>query len=192
MTKIKLLSQNLVNKIAAGEVLERPASAVKELVENSIDASSSRIDIYIRDGGKSEIKVVDNGIGISKNELKLSVQRHATSKLTSDNLLKIKTLGFRGEALPSIGAVSKMKISSKTKKDELANELTINGGEFEGFKPISRNNGTTIIIKDIFFSTPARLKFLKSINYESLVIKRMLQKLALSNTKIEFNYFNND
>ena len=192
MSKIKLLSQKLINIIAAGEVLERPASAVKELVENSIDAGSSRIEVYIRDGGKSEIKVIDDGIGIPKNELKLSVQRHATSKLSSDDLLLIRTLGFRGEALPSIGAVCKMKILSKTKEEELGNELTINAGEIESFKPRARNDGTTIIINDIFFSTPARLKFLKSTNYESLVIKKMLEKLALSNTKVEFSYFNND
>lgn len=192
MSKIKLLPQKLINIIAAGEVLERPASAVKELVENSIDAHSSRIKVYIRDGGKSEIKVIDDGIGIPKNELKLSVQRHATSKLSSDDLLLIRTLGFRGEALPSIGAVCKMKILSKTKEEELGNELTINAGEIESFKPRARNDGTTIIINDIFFSTPARLKFLKSTNYESLVIKKMLEKLALSNTKVEFSYFNND
>ena len=116
MSKIKLLPDKLINKIAAGEVLDRPASAIKELIENSLDAKASKIDIFVRDGGRTEIKVVDDGVGMSPEELTLSVQRHATSKLNDENLFAIKTFGFRGEALPSIASISKFKIISKKKK----------------------------------------------------------------------------
>ncbi len=191
MNHIKLLTNELINKIAAGEVIERPSSVVKELVENSLDANSSKIDIFIRNGGKTEIKIVDDGDGIPYSEIELSVKRHATSKLNFNNLEEINSLGFRGEALPSIASVSKMKIETKSRFDESQSEIFLNFGTLEYLKPTAKIYGTTITIKDIFLSTPARLKFLKSEKYENLMIKRILQKLALSNPVVEFNYFNN-
>lgn len=190
MNKIKILSSDLINKISAGEVLDRPASAIKELVENSIDANSSKIEVFIRNGGKTEMKVIDNGSGISNSELTLATMRHSTSKL--ENLDKINTLGFRGEALSSIATVSNMKIESKSKFNELGSEIYLRAGKKDYQKPFSRINGTSITIKDIFFSTPARLKFLKSEKHETFLIKRIIQKLALSNPKIEFLFYNND
>ena len=186
MQKIKLLSKNLINKISAGEVLERPASAVKELVENSIDANSKNIKIEIRNGGKNEITVTDDGHGIKSVDLNRAVLKHTTSKLTENNLNKIKTLGFRGEALSSIGAVSNMKIASSTKTQDFGYEILVEYGEISDTKPVNHKKGTTIIIRDIFFSTPARLKFLKSAKYESFIIKKLVQKLALSNVSINF------
>ena len=190
--KIEILSDDLINKIAAGEVLERPSSAVKELIENSIDANANEINIYIRDGGKTEIIVTDDGHGINANDLKLAVKRHATSKLNFENFNNISSLGFRGEALPSIAAVSEMLIKTKTKNDEQGSSLEINSGTIGLIKPVNQKNGTYISVRNLFFSTPARLKFLKSDNYESLTIKKLTQKLAICNFKIVFNLYVND
>ena len=190
--KIEILSDDLINKIAAGEVLERPSSAVKELIENSIDANANEINIYIRDGGKTEIIVTDDGHGINANDLKLAVKRHATSKLNFENFNNISSLGFRGEALPSIAAVSEMLIKTKTKNDEQGSSLEINSGTIGLIKPVNQKNGTYISVRNLFFSTPARLKFLKSDNYESLNIKKLTQKLAICNYKIAFNLYVND
>ena len=184
--KINILSDDLINKIAAGEVLERPSSAVKELIENSIDANASEIKIHVRDGGKTEIIVSDNGHGINSSEIELAVTRHATSKLTFNNFNNISSLGFRGEALPSIAAVSEMLIKTKTKSDE-GISLDIKSGVIGAKKPVNQKKGTHITIRNLFFSTPARLKFLKSDNYESLTIKKLIQKLAICNFKINFN-----
>ena len=185
--KIKILSDDLINKIAAGEVLERPSSAVKELVENSIDANSKTINIYIRNGGKTEITVIDDGDGIDENQLELAVQRHATSKLNMENFDNILSLGFRGEALPSIAAVSNLKIKSNTKNNENGNLIELNAGKIISKKPTNQKKGTFINVKDLFYSTPARLKFLKSENYESLLIRRTIKKLAICNYNIIFN-----
>lgn len=185
--KIKILSDELINKIAAGEVLERPSSAVKELVENSIDANSKTINIYVRNGGKTEITVIDDGDGIDENQLELAVKRHATSKLNMENFDNILSLGFRGEALPSIAAVSNLKIKSNTKNNENGNSIELNAGKIISMKPTNQKKGTFINVKDLFFSTPARLKFLKSENYESLLIKRTIKKLAICNYNIIFN-----
>ena len=176
---IKILSDNIVNKIAAGEVLERPSSAVKELVENSIDANADEINIFIRDGGKTEIIVSDNGDGINSNELGLALRRHATSKLSLENLNNISSLGFRGEALPSIASVSEMLIKTKTKNEAQGTSLEICSGIAKAIKPVNQKKGTHITVRNLFFSTPARLKFLKSENYESLTIKKITQKLAM-------------
>ena len=188
---IKILSDDLINKIAAGEVLERPSSAVKELVENSIDANANEINIYIRDGGKTEIVVSDNGDGIKSNELELAIKRHATSKLSFENFNNISSLGFRGEALPSIASVSEMLIKTNTKKDEDGISIEVSSGIKECIKPVNQKKGTHITIRNLFFSTPARLKFLKSENYESLVTKKIIQKLAMCNYRISFNLFIN-
>ena len=184
---IKILSDDIVNKIAAGEVLERPSSAVKELVENSIDANADEINIFIRDGGKTEIIVSDNGDGINSNELGLALRRHATSKLSLENLNNISSLGFRGEALPSIASVSEMLIKTKTKNEAQGTSLEICSGIAKAIKPVNQKKGTHITVRNLFFSTPARLKFLKSENYESLTIKKITQKLAMCNFNVSFN-----
>ena len=185
--KIQLLPDNIINKIAAGEVVERPSSVVKELVENSIDAKSTKIEIFIRSGGKAEITVADNGEGISSLELDMSVRRHATSKLKDSNLANINTLGFRGEALSSISSVSDFFLSSNNNTSSNGYIINITGGEFKYKKPVNQNKGTTVKVKNLFFNVPARLKFLKSENYEALLIKRLIQKLSLSFVDIEFN-----
>ena len=160
-------------------VVERPVSVVKELVENSIDADASSIEIFIIDGGKTEIKVIDNGIGIEKKQVELSVRRHATSKLTQKNFNKISTLGFRGEALPSIASISDFSIQSNNKNDMEGMEIRVSSGEFKYFKPVRKSKGTSVTVKNLFFSTPARLKFLKSI-----IMKLFNQDL------IKFTYVN--
>ena len=158
---IRRLPENLINQIAAGEVVERPASALKELVENSIDAKATQIDIIIDDGGKNLISVSDNGKGIPKDELSLAIERHATSKLHDDNLISINQLGFRGEALPSIASVSELNIQTKFNKSKDAWSLDVTAGKVKNIYPSSRQLGTLITIRKIFFATPARLKFLK-------------------------------
>ncbi len=188
---IKILPDDLINKIAAGEVLERPSSAVKELVENSIDANAREINIFIRDGGKTEIIVSDDGDGINSNQIELAVRRHATSKLSLKNFNNISSLGFRGEALPSIASVSEMLIKTKTENDDEGTSLEISSGITESIKPVHQKKGTQITVRNLFFSTPARLKFLKSENYESLTIKRIIQKLAICNYRISFNLYIN-
>ncbi len=192
MSEIKVLSNNVINKIAAGEVLERPASAVKELVENSLDANAKKIDIFVKNGGRSEIIVSDDGIGIRKNELKKAVLRHATSKLNSLRLDNIRTMGFRGEALSSIASVSDFSLRSNQENDSEGYEIKIVSGEIKHVKPVNQKKGSYVKIRNLFFTTPARLKFLKSENYESLLIKRLIQKFAIINFDTEFNlYFDN-
>ena len=149
--KIEILSDDLINKIAAGEVLERPSSAVKELIENSIDANANEINIYIRDGGKTEIIVTDDGHGINANDLKLAVKRHATSKLNFENFNNISSLGFRGEALPSIAAVSEMLIKTKTKNDEQGSSLEINSGTIGLIKPVNQKKMVLTFQLEIYF-----------------------------------------
>ncbi len=192
MNKIRVLPNDLINKIAAGEVVERPMSVVKELVENSIDARASKIDIFISNGGKSEIKVVDNGMGIEKNDLKLSVQRHATSKLSFNNLEEISTLGFRGEALPSIASVSDFIMQSNNTINQDGVMIEISSGKIKQIKPVKKAKGTSVTVKNLFSSTPARLKFLKSDNYESLLIKDFVKKIAICNFGVEFNLIINE
>ena len=187
MNKIKILSDEIINQIAAGEVLDRPSSAVKELIENSIDANSKKISIFVRDGGKAEIVVSDDGNGISNQELELAVTRHATSKLNEKKIDALSFLGFRGEALPSIGSVSEMIIKSNTNNDQDGMMIEVISGIKKKIRPVNHRKGTTVSVKKLFFSTPARLKFLKTDNYESLLIKRIVQKLALCNFHIDFD-----
>ena len=187
MNKIKILPDEIINQIAAGEVLDRPSSAVKELVENSIDANSNKISVFVRDGGKTEIIVTDDGDGISKQELELAVTRHATSKLNEKKIDTLSFLGFRGEALPSIGSVSEMSIKSNINEDQNGMMIEIIAGIKKKIRPVNHRKGTTVSVKKLFFSTPARLKFLKTDNYESLLIKRIIQKLALCNYDIDFD-----
>ena len=184
--EIRRLPENLINQIAAGEVVERPASALKELIENSIDANATQIDIVLDDGGKSLISVSDNGIGIEKNHIGLAIERHATSKLPTNDLNKINFLGFRGEALPSIAAVSQLNIQTKSKNLNDAWALDVAAGNFDEIYPSSRQAGTIISVKNLFYATPARLKFLKSSNLERSYCHQIVLKLALVNPLIGF------
>jgi DNA mismatch repair protein MutL len=192
MTHIRILSDRLVNQIAAGEVVERPSAVIKELVENSIDAGATEISIWIRDGGVAFIKIVDNGCGIAKDEIRLALMRHATSKLADENLLHISTMGFRGEALPSIASVSRFSITSRQKETEEAWSLTLEAGQEISFVPANLQQGTDIEVRDLFFATPARLKFLKSAQTEQSYIVETVQALAMANPQIAFKLSAND
>ncbi len=183
---IRLLPETTVNRIAAGEVVERPASAVKELVENSIDAGATRIDIVMIDGGRSLMTITDDGIGMSADELALAIERHATSKLPTEDLLNIHTLGFRGEALPSIASVSRMKISSRAKGSDEAWSLLIEGGVKGEVEPTPQGLGTRIEVRDLFYATPARLKFLKTERTELYQAVDVVKRLAMAHPDISF------
>lgn len=189
---IKILSNSTINKIAAGEVIERPASVVKELIENSIDAESTHINITLECAGKNLIVIKDNGKGMSKEELELAIQRHATSKLDEDDLLNINSFGFRGEALPSIGAISKFKITSQKAGSENTYTLSIIGGNIEPTKISNGNVGTTIEVRDLFFATPARLKFLRTDRTELTAITNCVKKIALAHPEISFTLTHDD
>ena len=193
MSKIKLLSSNLVNQIAAGEVIERPFSVIKELVENSIDAKSTQINIMIEDGGHKSLQVVDNGIGMSKDDLELAFKRHATSKIeTQNDLAKIETLGFRGEALPSIASVSQLSAKSIERGNNDGFELTIHGGEVKSLIPTAGLNGTQITVKNLFYNIPARRKFLKKPDTEQRKIIELIRQFMLSNPQIGFSLSTNN
>jgi len=178
--KIRLLSPTLINQIAAGEVVERPASVIKELVENAIDAQANTLEIVLRDGGRSYMAVTDNGRGMEREDLELAVERHATSKLAEENLFNITTLGFRGEALPSIGSVSRLKITSRTQSQPTAWSISVEGGKKYPLEPASQGVGTRVEVKDLFFATPARLKFLKTPATEMAHILECIQRLAMA------------
>ena len=190
---IKILSNTTINRIAAGEVIERPASAVKELVENSIDAKATKIDIIIENAGRNLITIIDNGIGMSKEDLYLAVERHTTSKLVEEDINQIEFFGFRGEALPSIASVSRMTITSKVKsaEEEFAWSITINGGKKEEIKPASLTQGTRIEVRDLFFATPARLNFLKTEKTETHYLIDCITKIAMANPSISFSLTSN-
>ena len=191
MANVKLLDTNTINKIAAGEVVERPASCVKELVENSIDAGAHRIEIEIQNGGKALIRVTDDGAGMSREDAALSVRRHATSKLTTAaDLQHITTLGFRGEALPTIAAVSKFTLQTRRAQDELGTLIKIDGGKSSDTHEVGCKVGTTVLIEDLFFNTPARLKFLKATPTEANKIHDFIVKLAISRPDIAFRFIN--
>ena len=181
---IRLLPENVINQIAAGEVVERPASVVKELSENAIDANAKNIDIVLRDGGQTLISVTDDGSGMTAENLKLAIERHATSKLPDDNLMAITTLGFRGEALPSIGAIARLSILSRNKNSEQAWVIKVNGGDVSLPKPGSLNIGTKIEVRDLFFATPARLKFLKTSRTEQIHCIDIIKRLAMAHPEI--------
>ena len=192
MNRINILDDLTINKIAAGEVVERPSSVVKELIENSIDAGSTKVVIDIQDGGKKLIRITDNGCGIASSEVDKSFLRHATSKIKNiDDLYDLYSLGFRGEALASISAVSKLEMVTKTKDEPIGTKVLVEGGNIVSKEPVGANNGTTIIIKDIFFNTPARQKFLKSTHAETINISDLINKLAIGNPHVQFKYVNN-
>jgi len=183
---IRLLPPNLVNQIAAGEVVERPASVVKELVENALDAGARRIDIHLREGGRSLIVVEDDGQGMTREELALSVERHATSKLPDDDLVHIHSFGFRGEALPSIGAVGRLTIASRARGADTAWQVAVDGGVKSEPEPAARGEGTRVELRDLFYAVPARLKFLKTPRSESNVAQEIVERLAMAHPDVAF------
>ena len=188
MPVIRKLSQGAINRIAAGEVIERPSSVVKELVENALDAKSTRIEIAIEGSGRTSISVRDNGIGIDKDDLPIAIERHATSKLSGDegyeDILRVQTLGFRGEALPSIGAVARLSITSRTEGQDSAWRILVEGGKTHPLRPEAGGVGTHVEVRDIFYATPARLKFLKSDRAEINLVKEIVKRLAMSHPDI--------
>jgi DNA mismatch repair protein MutL len=183
---IRRLPETLVNRIAAGEVVERPASAVKELVENAIDAGARRIDIATASGGRTLISVADDGRGMAPDDLPVAVERHATSKLPGDDLLNIQWLGFRGEALPSIGAVSRLNIVTREKAADSAAQLEVDAGKVGAVKPAAAGPGTRIEVRDLFYAVPARLKFLKTDRAEDLAVQEIVKRLAMAHASIAF------
>ncbi|MEH6476577.1 MAG: DNA mismatch repair endonuclease MutL [Sneathiella sp.] len=184
--KLRRLPDNIVNQIAAGEVVERPASAVKELVENSIDAGADRIDVVMRNGGRSLITITDNGKGMTPDELELCFERHATSKLPDEDLVNIQHLGFRGEAIPSIASVSRMSIATRTADDDSGWRLLVEGGKRSEIEPAALSKGTRVEVRDIFYATPARLKFLKSERAEFGAALDVMRRLAMAYPAIAF------
>ncbi len=192
MNKIKILPDNLANQIAAGEVVERPASVVKELVENALDAGAKRLQIDIELGGRRLMKISDDGEGMERDDAILAFERHATSKIkTLEDLAKIATLGFRGEALASIASVAKVELITKTVENEAATRVLIEGGRLIDVKDAARSNGTTITVRDLFFNTPARRKFMRSEATENYHLTNIVQHYALANPAIAFTLTNN-
>src|ERR1700757_4814195 len=183
---IRQLDPALINRIAAGEVVERPASVVKELVENALDAGARRIDVLTDGGGRRLIRVADDGEDMIAADLALAVERHATSKLADDDLVSIRTLGFRGEALPSIGAVARLAITTRHKSEPHAWSIAVDAGAKSEVKPAALGEGTRVEVRDLFYATPARLKFLKSDRAESEAIRDVVRRLAMSRPDIAF------
>ncbi len=187
--KIQLLSDDVIGKIAAGEVVERPAAAIKELVENSLDAGASAITVEIRDGGISYFRVTDNGSGIEQSEIRMAFERHATSKITrAQDLTAIATLGFRGEALASIAAVSKVTCVTRTKRDNSGIRVVNEGGVIRSIEEAACPEGTSFVVRDLFFNTPVRLKFLKKPSTEAGLVSDLLMRLILSRPDVSFRY----
>ena len=188
---IILLDQDTINKIAAGEVIERPMAVVKELVENSIDAGANMVTVEIKDGGKSFMRITDNGSGIERDDIELAFTPHATSKIKgATDLLGVSTLGFRGEALASVAAVSQLEMITKVKREDVGYRYRIDGGESKEIEQVGCPDGTTFIIQNLFYNTPARLKFLKSHQTEAGYIGSVIERLSLSHPEISFRFIN--
>ncbi|WP_050527521.1 DNA mismatch repair endonuclease MutL [Pseudorhodobacter aquimaris] len=185
-TIIRQLDESAINRIAAGEVIERPASAVKELVENALDAGARRIAIDYADGGKTLIRITDDGCGMTAEDLPLALSRHATSKIDGSDLLNIHSFGFRGEALPSLGAVGRLTITSRTAYSD-GMMITVSGGRMEAPRPAPINSGTVVELRDLFYATPARLKFMRSDRAEAMAIADVIKRLALAEPEVGFN-----
>jgi DNA mismatch repair protein MutL len=183
---VRQLPETIVNRIAAGEVVERPASVVKELVENAIDAGASRVEIFTDGGGRRKIAITDDGGGMTHGDLTLAVDRHATSKLDDEDLLQIRTLGFRGEALPSIGSVARLSITTRHASEPHAWSRTVDGGEKSDIAPAALTQGTRVEVSDLFYATPARLKFLKTDRTEAEAIREVVRRLAMARPDIAF------
>ncbi len=186
--RIRRLSEGTINRIAAGEVIERPASVVKELVENALDAGATQVDVAFRGGGRSLIKVSDDGFGIDMNDLALAVERHATSKLADDDLIEIRSFGFRGEALPSIAAVARLAIVSRPRGGEAAYGVSVEGGNFRAARPAALMHGTEVEVRDLFYATPARLKFLKTDRTETAEAADVVRRAALAHPHAGFSF----
>jgi DNA mismatch repair protein MutL len=182
---IRQLSETLINQIAAGEVIERPASAAKELIENAVDAGATRIEIATAGGGKTLLRVADNGSGMTPHDLELAIRRHCTSKL-ADDLLDIRTLGFRGEALPSIGSVARLSLLTRTADATEGAQISVAGGKVEPVRPAAANRGTVVEVRDLFFATPARLKFMKSEKAEASAISDVVRRMAIAFPHVRF------
>lgn len=192
MPEIKLLDKNTIDKIAAGEVVDRPSSVVKELVENAIDAKATAVTVEIKEGGIALIRITDNGCGIEKEQIAMAFCRHSTSKIRSvDDLLFISFLGFRGEALSSISAVSQVELITKTSAQLTGTRYVIEGGEEKSIEDVGAPNGTTFLVKNLFYNTPARRKFLKTPQTEAGYISDLMERLALSNPDVSFKFINN-
>ncbi len=183
---IRQLPETTVNRIAAGEVVERPASAVKELVENALDAGATRIEVVTDGGGRRLIRVTDDGSGMPRGDLALAVERHATSKLPEDDLLAIATLGFRGEALPSIGAVARLSITTRHESEPHGWTIEVDAGTKSEVRPAALTEGTRVEVRDLFYATPARLKFLKTDRTEAEAIRDVVRRLAMSRPDVAF------
>src|ERR1700674_1489356 len=183
---VRQLPEQVVNRIAAGEVVERPASVVKELVENAIDAGASRVDIFTDGGGRRRIAITDDGSGMTYGDLALAVDRHATSKLDDEDLLHIRTLGFRGEALPSIGAVAKLNITTRHATEPHAWSMSVEGGAKSAIVPAALSRGTRVEVGELFYATPARLKFLKTDRTEAEAIREVVRRLAMARPDVAF------
>ena len=183
---VRQLSEAIINRIAAGEVVERPASVVKELIENALDAGATRIDVLTDGGGRRLISVTDDGEGMTRADLALAVERHATSKLADDDLVSIRTLGFRGEALPSIGAVARLAIATRHKSEQHAWSIDVEAGAKSALKPAALGAGTRVEVRDLFYATPARLKFLKLDRTEAEAVREVVRRLAMSRPDVAF------
>lgn len=193
MTQIQVLPENISNKIAAGEVVRRPASVVKELVENAIDAGAQTIQVYIEDGGKKFIQVIDDGAGMDEADLTLAFERHATSKIRKEeDLTQIRTLGFRGEALASIAAVARVEAKSRAEQADVGTKILIHGGDLQGVEPVAMNRGTHFSVRDLFFNTPARRKFMKGKPTEYRHITEAMKRFALGHPDIRFELYHGE
>ena len=188
---IRQLSETVINQIAAGEVIERPASVVKELVENAIDAGASRVEVATAGGGLSLIRVADDGSGMDAGDLALSVARHCTSKL-ADDIHDIRSLGFRGEALPSIGSVARLSIRARTHEGDHGNEIAVEGGRLSAVRPVAANRGTLVGVRALFFATPARLKFMKGERAEATAITEIVRRIAIAFPHVRFTLSGSD
>src|SRR6266852_3110541 len=189
---VRQLDESVINRIAAGEVVERPASVVKELVENALDAGAGRIEVVTEAGGRSLVRVSDDGEGMRREDLVLAVERHATSKLEGDDLLAITTLGFRGEALPSIGAVAHLSIATRHADEPHAWSITVEGGVKSQARPAALGEGTRVEVRELFYATPARLKFLKSDRAEGEAVRDVVRRLAMSRPDVAFTLAGED
>ena len=189
---IQLLPDSVANQIAAGEVIQRPASVVKELVENSVDADAHTIDVLLKDAGRTSIQVIDDGIGMTDTDARLSFERHATSKIRhADDLFNLHTMGFRGEALASIAAVAQVTLTTRRRGEEIGTQVNISGSRFQGQEPVSCAEGTNFVVENLFYNVPARRKFLKSNTTELNNVLATFERIVLSYPDIAFSLHNN-